>query len=439
MGRPRKRRHVEEGDAPLPDAAQELPMAAGLTTSHPPQGTGATVDGPQEQAHIYPSLPLGGVDHGLSFLDDSTSTNLEFWDLLPNDYLDTLPHEPQILAYDELTAHPGPSVPPLSLSGVDLLGAINFDEPDHSQAAVSKDLSDSLQRYMAEQIRLPQAPSSIRGADASTPADSTLGSDHGTSIGSPDDSATTPPPPSSLRSIPTVSCGCLSSLYLALDSLTRLPNNVIPAMRVARNACRVAHDVIKCTVCSEPLVKDPTKPPPMQCFQNLMLLGALIPSACNAYATILEMVDAETALAKKQGRTFWFAFKDIGGLWGYVGDTSNTCQTIQNYNNKDMAPDMWRMTIRALLRLDVYGFDGTDDKQAKHDRYTQMGLKDVVEALDERSRKRHEILDDLMAAGHTHGGVTGVIYPSKPCTPEQRTCVKVLETARIALENLVIA
>ncbi|UPK98614.1 hypothetical protein LCI18_009549 [Fusarium solani-melongenae] len=425
MGRPRKRRHVES-EAPLPPAQDVSgPGTTGLTFAH----------GFHDQAHDYPPLPSDGFDQGLGFLDESASSNLEFWDLLPNNYLDTLPTDPQLLQHDAPATQKTSGGPPLTLSGVDLLGTISFDEPDLSQALASKDINASLQQYMADQLSPRQTHDHSNG---STPPDSTLGSDHGTSVGSTDDNATIPPPPS-LRSVPTVPCGCLSSLYLALDSLTRLPDEVIPAMRVARNASKIAHDVIECSVCSKPLIDEPTKPPPIQCFQNLMLIGTLVPSACNAYATILEMVDAETAAAKKHGRSFWFSFKDIGGLWGRVGDNAGSCSVIENYNNKSMEPDMWRLTIRGLLRLDVYGLDETGSTVPKNQRFSQPGLRDVVKQLEERSRKRHEILDALIAAGHLHDGVSGVIYPSKPCTPEQRTCVKVLETARIALDNLVIA
>jgi hypothetical protein len=210
-------------------------------------------------------------------------------------------------------------------------------------------------------------------------------------------------------------------------------------MKVARNASRVAHDVIKCSICLDFLVEEPLKPPPIQAFQNLMLLGTLVPSACNAYARILEMVDEETALAKKEGRTFWFAFRDIGGLWGCVGDTAKSCTAYQTYNNKAMPPDMWRLTIRGLLRLDVYGLNEKDQDMPGAAPYRQLGLKDVVDQLEERSRQRHEALDARIAAGHSHDGISGVIYPSKPCGPSERNCTRVLETARIALENLVIA
>ncbi|KAH7171134.1 hypothetical protein EDB81DRAFT_909831 [Dactylonectria macrodidyma] len=428
MGRPRKRRHVEEEAQP---AVTEELVHDDLTT---------TPLGAMNPSH--PSIFMGGfqmqssipADQNLNFLDESNPSNMEFWDVLPGNYFD-VPTDPNLFLSADMAPDGTNVVPPMNLSGVDLLGNINFDEPDHAHG-VSRDLSDSLQRYMAEQVSLPRATSS------STPANSSLDSDHGTSVGSPTGSVSTPPPPPpppSMRAVHTVSCSCLSTLFLALDSLSHLPQEVIPAMRVARNASKVAHDVIKCSTCSIPLIDEPSAPTPIQSFQNLMLLGTLVPSACNAYATILEMVDAETALAKKQGRFFWFTFKDIGGLWGSVGETSDHCSAIHSYNNSSMAPDMWRMTIRAILRLDVYGM-GKVDFGIPHATYTQLGLKDVVTLLEDRTRKRHELLDELIATGNTPKSVTtGVIYPNKPCTPEERNCTRILETARVALDNLVIA
>jgi hypothetical protein len=213
-------------------------------------------------------------------------------------------------------------------------------------------------------------------------------------------------------------------------------------MRVARNASKVAHDVINCPSCSIPLLDEPNGSPPIQSFQNLMFLGTLVPSACNAYATILEMVDAETALAKQQERNFRLSFKEIGGLWGNIGENADCCSTIQSFNHSSMSPDMWRMTIRAILRLDVYGISEMEDGFPKSDPYKQIGLRDVVSLLEERTRKRHEILDALFASGQVSKAVpTGIIFPNtgKPCPPEERNCTRILETARVALENLVIA
>ncbi|KAF4455057.1 hypothetical protein F53441_2496 [Fusarium austroafricanum] len=420
MGRPRKRRHVDaSNDAVLPAPTAVQPPEQPFLFLQPVDNI------PLEQN--AQTGPTGDFRQDLSFLNEPVPTNIDTWDLLPN--YDTLPFDPQIMEHDGLLTD-NTTLPSLNLSGVDLLGTIDFGETDVPQETVSKDLSTTLQQYLADQIESPD-PESNQTSDTSTPPNS---SDNGTSVEFRGDVTSTPTP--SMRSVPTVPCGCLSSLYLALESLGSLPAEVITAMKVARNASKVAHDVIKCPICS-PSFLEPSKPTPIQSFQNLMLLGALVPSACNAYARILEMVDEETALAKQQGRTFWFTFKEIGGLWGCIGGTPKGCTAYQSYDNKTMPPDMWRLTIRGLLRLDVYGLDegGLEIPGAKP--YRQLGLKDVVGQLEERSKMRHDAIDALQASGHTHEG--GIICPSKPCSPAERNCTKILETARIALENLVIA
>lgn len=77
------------------------------------------------------------------------------------------------------------------------------------------------------------------------------------------------------------SCGCLPSLYLALDSLTNLPTEVEPAIRAARSATRAAHESTHCKVCCPPLTESMRIT--MSSFQNMMILGALFPSVVDAY------------------------------------------------------------------------------------------------------------------------------------------------------------
>ncbi|KAF4948456.1 hypothetical protein FGADI_9653 [Fusarium gaditjirri] len=422
MGRPRKRRHVDVGDeAILPAPTISLPPEEALLFLQS--------DDDISHEHLHQTQTTGDFLLDLNFLDEPANANADTWGLQSGH--DTFSFNPQIVEPQGLLVD-NATLPTLDLSGVDLLGSIDFGETDAPQETISKDLSHTLQQYLVDQIE-SENPGLHQNSDALTPPDS---SENGGSVATENLIRT---PTTSMRPVPTVSCGCLSSLYLALESLGNLPAEVIPAMKVARNASKVAHDVIRCTVCSASLLDEPTKPPPIQSFQNLMLLGALVPSACNAYARILEMVDEETALAKLQGRTFWFSFKEIGGLWGCIGGTPKGCTTYQSYNNKNMPPDMWRMTIRGLLRLDVYGLDEKDQEIPGAMTYRQLGLKDVVGQLEERSKKRHDALDALHAAGHAHEAARGVIYPTKACSPAERTCTKVLETARIALENLVIA
>lgn len=393
-------------------------------------------------AYIYnASLPPDGqfdvqdvLDPTLTFLDEPQAANLDFLDLLPYNYVDTTQLDPQVHQAHHQDGLANDTIYPFPLNGgVDLLSGISFEEePDSTAAHMSKDMSDSLQRYWQSQNIEPLEPPESFSSDSSSSPES----GHNTSTSSSRSAVEPSPTP---KAVPSVACGCLSNLYLALDSLSRLPPDITGAMRVARHSTKVAHDVIKCRFCSEPLIDDPTAPPPIQCFQNLMCLAALVPSACNAYAAILEMVDNETQTAKQEGRSMFFSFKDVGGMWGAIGHHSD-CPRMQTFDNKDMDPDMWRTTMRAILRLDVYGF-GDPPSDVNSTAFKQQGLRDVVKLLEERSERRHSAMDRAAAHGQmpikTQFLLQQTPYQSVPA--EQRNCIRVLEAARIALDNLVIA
>lgn len=418
MGRPRKRRHVDESPA---EAVSHPPNAA-------PNGLAAS-----ETLGGFESQPGLSMDVNLDFFSQDAGSNLTFLDLLPNSFYDDTGDglyglhsyaQPQVSGQNEQIF--GGSALSMQLTGADLLQGINFDEPDPSATAASKDINESLQRFMASQHPSP-------------PEEPPQSACSGMS-GAVDTPEMSPGASETVKAIPSISCGCLSSLYLALESLSHLPPDVTSAMRVARGACKVAQDVIDCRHCSNAFFDDPLKPPPIQAFQNLFFLGALVPSACNAYASILEMVDNETDTAKRENRAFFFSFKEVGGLWGNVVDDHGCCSAIHSLNNSHLDPDMWRTTIRAILRLDVYGLGDAQGSVSSASR-RQKGLKDVLQQLDETSRRRHEIMDELIANGQIPRHSPYMMSPTNhpPCPPEQRNCVKILETARMALDSLVIA
>lgn len=418
MGRPRKRRIVEE-----PQSSEAEPAVVEVSTSR---------SNPTPALSSVDTFPLVGVvDPGLSFLDEPPSTSLDFLDLLPTTYHDGTPLDPQILnASGDSVDAAGIS---LNLNGIDLLGSINFDETEASVTDMSKDISDSLQRYwLSQQQEAPEPPESL----SSNQSQSTNSPESHISTSPAGCNSTTVP-----RPVPSIPCGCLSSLYLALDSLGRLPPDITSAMRVARSATKMAHAVINCQFCSGEF--DPMNPPPIQAHQNLFLLATLVPSACNAYAAILQMIDDETEAAKKEKRNFWFSFKEVGGVWSAPGDGHLDCHQMRSYNNRNMEPDLWRTTMRAILRLDVYGFGDTPDDASLPPTDAPprvLGLRDVVKSLEERSYRRHAIMDELAETGklpkHT-GYLLHCVY--KPQPVEKRNCMQVLEAARIALDHLVIA
>lgn len=242
--------------------------------------------------------------------------------------------------------------------------------------------------------------------------------------------------PPELAPLPPGSCSCLASLYLALDSLARLPTEVGPAIRVARCALKTAHDAIQCQVCSPPLTE--TTKLPIATLQNGMVLGALLPTIADAYQRILDLVEAETARGIIEQRQLRFVLSEYGGVWGQL----RGCGVATRYADEWMQPAMWRLLVRALLKTDVYGIKFDPEKPGDGGlQNSHLGLKDIIGQMDERSRTRHAEIDAMVEAGlpvptgpigmamrhsHAHGG-------------EEPPCRKIIQIAGEAVDRLVIA
>ncbi|PHH73837.1 hypothetical protein CDD83_4659 [Cordyceps sp. RAO-2017] len=191
----------------------------------------------------------------------------------------------------------------------------------------------------------------------------------------------------------------------------------------------------------------------MQAFQSLMLLGALLPSACNAYASILEMVDDEAAAAAAAGCALFFSLKRVGGLRHDDEDPPSPSASsapeeeeqepvllaLRRLDGRHLEPDTWRRAVRAVLKMDVYGPAAADGPTTTTT--THKGLWQVVAQLEEAARRRHQIADELLASGLLPPRSRYLMAPASqpPCPPEQRNCVRIVETARMALERLVIS
>ena len=194
---------------------------------------------------------------------------------------------------------------------------------------------------------------------------------------------------------PLAPCSCLASMYLALASLQQLPTDIVLALKTVRQAAMTASSTIWCPQCGAVLVDKPK--PPIEAFQNTMLLGTLIPVIANAYKRLLDMIDVETDAAVALGQTKTFRFHDYGGLCGIQSSINETMDCIEKemmFNTVEMPPVQWRTTVRALLRVDIYGHDLPAFKH--------RGLKALVAEIEERQRTRHAWLEL-----HPDAGIVG--------------------------------
>ena len=204
---------------------------------------------------------------------------------------------------------------------------------------------------------------------------------------------------------PLAPCSCLASMYLALASLQQLPTDIVLALKTVREAAMTASATIWCPQCGSVMVEKPK--PLIEAFQNTMLLGTLIPIIANAYKRLLDMIDAETDAAVALGQTKTFRFHDYGGLCGTQQSIHETMACIEKemmFNTVEMPPIQWRTTVRALLRVDIYGHE--------QDNFRHRGLKVLVAEIEQRQRTRHAWLEH-----HPDVGVEG--FGMKHCLGEQ--------------------
>lgn len=244
------------------------------------------------------------------------------------------------------------------------------------------------------------------------------------------------------KAFPNATCPCLSSIYLALESLTAMPENIPVAINVARKASKTAHDAIQCPVCSTPLTEDPLARPPIQSQQNMFLLSALLSSLGNAYTRLLELVDTTTASARSEPRNLHFSFRALGGAWaGVPGSEGGACMLSRGIDEADLPPELWRLAMRAVLRYEIYGFcTDPDDPLCGGDggRTGHLGLARAVRRLEQRSVARHEVLDRLYEEG-VEAPMWAPYVPMKALREgEKPQCLQIVECARLALDKLVI-
>lgn len=214
-----------------------------------------------------------------------------------------------------------------------------------------------------------------------------------------------------------VLCSCLASLYLALASLQDLPTDTTLAISTIRQAAWTAQTTMRCKQCGTCLITESS--PPMKSLQNNMLIGTLLPVIADGYKRLLKMIDDRYTSACLTNSKISFNSGSYGGFKTVTGLTCDATLCPESL----IEPAAWRAAMRALLRGDVYGID---------EEYG--GLKGLIKEMEGRQRRRHDELDRLRGEGLLP------LVEEKMCLGERdRTCERILDLARDALEKLVIA
>lgn len=213
-------------------------------------------------------------------------------------------------------------------------------------------------------------------------------------------------------------CSCLPSMYLAMSSLQELPSDVETALATVRAAANTTQASIRCEKCGAGVITE--QHPPIEAFQNTMLLGTILPIIVNGYKRLLVMVDEETHIARATGAKRVFSLMTYGGICGQ----ERLCGNAKHLEGAAMEPTEWRSAVRGLLRADVYGIEGVTP-----------GLKGIISEMEHRQRTRHAFVD-LMA----QQGLSPEEIDKRKCSGEKdMLCLRILDTAKFALDSLIIA
>jgi hypothetical protein len=219
-------------------------------------------------------------------------------------------------------------------------------------------------------------------------------------------------------SAPGPPCSCLATMYLAMSSLQDFPNEVEAALATVRAAANTAQSSIRCPKCGHCAATSIT--PPIEAFQNTMLLGTILPIIANGYKRLLVLVDEETEKATALGIKKVFRISAYGGLCG----TDNPCGEAKHLDEAVMEPTEWRTAVRGLLRADVYGLEGITG-----------GLRGIISEMEQRQRLRHKEMHRLqenVLSSHEIG--------QRECLGEKdMLCLRILDTAKVSIDTLVIA
>ena len=158
--------------------------------------------------------------------------------------------------------------------------------------------------------------------------------------------------------------------------------------------------------------------------------GTMLPIIANGYQKLLKQIDEEADAAEAAGNTITFRFHDYGGLCGRQSTVQEAMTCVEKelfFNPVDMPAHQWRTTVRALLRVDIYGHEQGE--------FRHRGLKDLVAEMENRQMARHEILDRHIASGTIGHGFIGqnlCLGEQGPSGENTHGCLQILKMAKIA-------
>ncbi len=198
-------------------------------------------------------------------------------------------------------------------------------------------------------------------------------------------------------------CACLANLYLTLSSFQTLPPPSFPLTSGnLKIATTTARDVLRCQICPKTYYS---------AFQNISLLGTLLPLIIMEHSKLLGHIDERSA----SGASTTFRMGDQNPAHRHLHTGTNDCPL--GFDIEFSATE-WRMTVRKAIRQQVHGVKPGDDS-----------LDSLIDELEKRQHAWHNADYPPKLAGH-------VAVCAQDEDQAERECLRVIRNLRRSIMAL---
>ena len=169
-------------------------------------------------------------------------------------------------------------------------------------------------------------------------------------------------------------CACLASLYLTLSSFQSLPPPSFPLTSGnLKIATKTARDVLRCSICPKTF---------NSAFQNISLLGTLLPLIVMEYSKLLHYIDDKSA----EGESITFRMGEQNPANKHLHTGTHDCPLGFSI---ELGAFEWRMTARKAVRQQVHGVKPGDES-----------FSSLIDELEKRQHAWHETDYPQKVAGY---------------------------------------
>lgn len=141
-----------------------------------------------------------------------------------------------------------------------------------------------------------------------------------------------------------LTCACLSSMYLTLNTLQQLDQFAFPfALHPLREAMQTSAEVLSCEQCPRRFIT---------AIQNTQLIGTLLMSIAERFGRVIESINNESIRVDLANETKKFRLADLNTSTSHLHTGGIGCAAAFSV---DLSPAEWRAMAKKVVRAEVHG------------------------------------------------------------------------------------